>query len=154
MRAEEEEIDQAVLERRAALLDRLRGKHRIDAIGQRRQQETPAKGPRRSYPKGKKCQSGGETQPLMKDPVVQHSHGQKENERRRCQQHHAGSYFNQADLPAGVFDSLLDELFVSSLRGGIFRLRTSGNRATCHDGSLLSGLLLFLPLIIDGIAGR
>ena len=40
VRAEQEEVDQAILERRAALLDRLRGKDRIDAIGQRRHQET------------------------------------------------------------------------------------------------------------------
>ena len=38
--------------------------------------------------------------------------------------------------------------------GALFRLRTSGKGATCHDGSPLPGLLVFLPLIIDGIGGR
>ena len=51
VRAQQEEVDQAILERRAALLDRLRGKDRIDAIGQRRHQEPPDVGPRRRRPK-------------------------------------------------------------------------------------------------------
>ena len=46
---------------------------------------------------------------------------------------------HQPDLPAGVFQPLLDEIFVSPLCRGAFRLRTSGNRATCHDGSPLPG---------------
>ena len=64
MRAQQEEVDQAVLKRRPALLDGLRGKDRIDAIGQRRQQKTPGEGPCPGDPQGKEPQPGDETQPM------------------------------------------------------------------------------------------
>ena len=91
---------------------------------------------------------------MVEGPLVQHGHGQKEQQRCRCQQHQVGKHVNQPDLPAGVFQPLLDEFFVSPLRRGTFRLGTSGKGATCHDDSPLPGLLVFLPLIIDGIGGR
>ena len=135
MRAEQEEVDQTILQRRAALLDRLRGEDRIDAIGHRRHHESPREGPRPGDPNGKQHQSGDEPQPMAGIP---NDPARPRPERRpamRSPAASAGEHVDQPDLPAGVFQSLLDELFVSSLHRGAFRLRTSGNRATCHDGS-------------------
>ena len=73
MTAEEEEIDQAVFQRRPALLDRLRGKDRIDAMDQaaagRGRRSTPPPAPKRNTrPKSR----APEAQPAGNHPMVDH----------------------------------------------------------------------------------
>ncbi len=152
VRTKQKEVDETVLERWPALFDGLRGENWIDAIGQRRHQETPDEGPCAGDPDGKKPQPGQEAKSVAEDPLVQEGDNQKEEQRGCRQQHEAGSHVHQPHLPAGMLQAILDEIFVSPCPGGVFRLRTSGNYATCHDGSPYAGLLVFLTSIIDGIA--
>ena len=102
MTAQEEEVDQAVFQRRPALLDRLRGEDRIDAVDQRGQDAER----RNSAPPPPKQQQqhnepSPEAQPAGDHPMVQHRDGQQVGQRAGGQDHQAAGDIDALDLAAG-----------------------------------------------------
>ena len=113
VRAQQEEIDQAVLQRGAAVLDRLGRVDRIDAMHDRRCHCPPGKPARYSHPNSPQQKSGDEAQAVRKEPMVGDGHKQKEKQRGGHQQDQTRTDIDQPDLPAGVLQAFRDEIVVA-----------------------------------------
>ena len=134
MVSEQEEIDQAVFQRRAALFDRLRGKDRIDAAEQRRQDAKDAiRAPARGEPQQQQ-QPCGKPQPAGHHPMVQGGGEHQVGKYSRGQRHQSAGDVDALQVAAGLPQPLVDEGFTRNRRRA---LRSSRRRrsddSTGHD---------------------
>ena len=77
---------------------------------------------------------------MREEPMVGQRNNEEEQKRRRQQHDDGRAEINQPDLPARLFQSLLNKVPVAALSRGAFLRRTTGKCASCHDGSPLLSL--------------
>ena len=128
--AEQEEIDQAVAQRRLALLDRGGGEDRIDAVQQRRQQVVGEVGPRRGDQSQPAEQPPPEPQSADHEPMVGQRGRKQVAEHADGQRDQSVGDVDPFDPAAGLVQAVVDEGFVLGRRrrdeGRVLRRRLRG----------------------------